>query len=197
MPWYRGRPILKELQRTFSQDRRKTEGTRFIVQDIYPYAGSSIAAGILLSGSLRRGNQLVNSATGKPCRVKMIREFTQEVSFSRYPKNIGVVFEGRPFIQRGQVLYQGCDPLISKRIEAKIFCLKPALPGEQFQLQSLTQEILVTLQSLKKINDFDFAGVSLEGKQSITLERPEAFFRMSRFVLRDSTGEIAAIGAIQ
>jgi len=79
MPWYKGPPVLEQLDSFHHENTSETYPFRFPVQDIYKFTELAderrIMAGTILTGKIRVGDEVVFLPSQKRTRIKTIEEF--------------------------------------------------------------------------------------------------------------------------
>jgi len=153
MNWYKG-PTLIEALDAIEPRAAVTRGPlRFPIQDIYPIEGKEVAVGRVVSGTIRRNQDVVILPSRKEARIDSIHVFGECKTQAREGENIGIQFTGQIKTQRGDVVCQKDDiPPLSKRFKGNIFWMssEPLRVRDTFLLRCATQEAECSVVTIEK-----------------------------------------------
>ena len=222
MPWYRGRPLARELLR-FKHGKKAGYGPlRFSIQDVYKFDDKRIYAGRVESGTVKKGRKILFLPSGKETRIKTIERWPGPGAASAgRGECAGLTFEDPLFLERGEIGVDtpfhggrgGSAPFVSDIVPANIFWMgeRPLSPGISYRFRLATQETGARLVSVENVIDaatfekLDASGNSIAknnmGDVTFKLDRPIVFDEfsridvMGRFVVADA-GRVCGGGII-
>lgn len=145
MAWYKGHTVLEALDSfTLAKDDTKRD-LRLPVQAVYKFDDRRIIAGRIESGSLKAGDEIVVSPSGKIAKIKSVEGWPQapanQTVYAGQPA--GITLDRELFVQRGDVLaLSATPPKITRRLRARIFWLhnQPLNTGKTLTLRLGTAE---------------------------------------------------------
>lgn len=135
MVWYDGPSLISALN-TYSKEK-KVGDFRFPIQDIYNLDGERIAVGRIISGAVKKGDTVRILPLNKERKVKAIKDFKKNLSFSEDPKSIGLILDDMQDLMRGQIICKQKLPDIVTEVKAKIFCLDSLDKEKEYMMQRL------------------------------------------------------------
>lgn len=206
MKWYDGLTFLEGLD---SLDNVfKDYYFRFPVQDIYKIDGKKVCVGNIASGEIRKGDKIKIFPEIREAKVDKIMVFENEIKKAAKPKAVGIIIDNKT--KRGEVLCKGRDPIITKEIEANIFCMIEELKiGEEFNFHCATQEVSCKIEDIKEVINVlnlkienkntikatEISKIKLKLNKPVIIEKFNILPELGRFIL-EKRGEIIAGGTI-
>ncbi len=155
MQWYNGPTIIEALASFKPYPGNEDKPLRFAVQDVYKW-DKRIVVGIVESGVLHKGNDVLILPSGLKTKVESIEEFMKEnVTEAPAGKAIGIVTKDKVFIDRGNILSDlNNPPKLTKQFKAHIFWMSgtPLKNGERITMKLSTQEAISEVKILKVID---------------------------------------------
>lgn len=206
MKWYKGLTVLEALDsfKTIFKDY----DFRFPVQDVYEIEGEEVCVGNVISGEIKKGEKIKIFPQNREAKVKKIIVFEKELKKARKPKAVGIIIDDKA--ERGDILCKGKNPILTKEIDANVFCMSKKLEiGEKYTFRCVTQEIPCEIDSIKEVIDVltlkrekkNALKATEIGKIRLTLAKPAVIEKfdvlpdLGRFVL-EKNDEIIAGGII-
>ncbi|MEI6787162.1 MAG: sulfate adenylyltransferase subunit CysN [bacterium] len=105
MPWYRGESLMEILETVYIGSDHNLVDLRFPIQYVVrPDMGFRGYAGVVTSGVIRRGDEVLALPSMKVSRVKSIVTFDGEVDEACPPMSVTVTLEDERDISRGEML---------------------------------------------------------------------------------------------
>lgn len=136
-PWYEGNTVLEELDEFTSAEETAGQPFRMPVQDIYKFTREGddrrIVAGMIESGSVAVGDEIVFYPSGKKTTVKTIEAFNRPVQReARAGWSAGFTVTEQIYIRRGEIAAKANEtaPHVATRIKTSLFWLSRS-PMEQ------------------------------------------------------------------
>jgi bifunctional enzyme CysN/CysC len=153
MPWYEGPTILHHLERTPFQPAPAAKPLRFMVQSVIradkDYRG---IAGVVLSGVISRGEQVMIARSVLAARVDRIVTFDGDLERAEVGQAVSLVLGDHVDVGRGDVLVRPqARPDVVDQFAADVvwFDASPLLPGRTYALRFGTQTVAATVTALK------------------------------------------------
>jgi len=218
-PWYKGQTVLGQIDAFEKPPSRSAGVFRMPVQDIYKFTAEGddrrIVAGTIETGSIRVGDEVVFSPSGKRSRVRSIEAFNAPASETASAgQATGVTLTEQIYIRPGELMVKvGEDAArVGTRFRANLFWMgrAPLIKGKRYKMKIGAARVAVQLAEIRSVLDASELS-SVEGKQQVdrhdvgecVLEtlRPVAFDQRGdveptgRFVIVDDY-EIAGAGII-
>lgn len=218
MPWYEGHTVLEQLDDFTTVEEGESLPFRMPVQDVYKFTGSGddrrIIAGMIESGSVSVGDEVVFYPSGKKTTVKTIEAFNREppqISHAGY--STGFTMTEQIYAKRGELCCKAGEPAphIATRIKCSLFWLgrQPMELGKTYHLKVGSAKVGMRVEKI--VNVMDASNLQSGAKSRIdrhdvaecilVCEKPVAFDLASemavtsRFVIVDNY-EIAGGGII-
>lgn len=213
MPWYSGKTVMGALGSFKPLPEVVEKPMRYPVQDAYKIDGKRIFVGRVEAGRIAAGDKVVVLPTGEKTAVKSIEVWKAQKESAEAGESIGITTEDALFIERGHVLsHEGEEPKVTEEIRANIFWIskRPMKSGERMKLKCSTQEVMCTVDVLRKMDsstlEIDESGTDKLGETEvaealiktespIVAERFEDIAELGRFVLEREM-DIAGSGII-
>lgn len=213
-PWFHGPTLLSALDAFTPAADISDLPLRFPVQDVYKWDGKRIYAGRVESGTIRAGDRIVFSPSGKSTRVRTVEKWgASDLPAARAGECVGLTLEDEMFVERGEVIGTAEDaPAGAREIVASLFWLgnEPLRRGRPYILKlatSETQAILSTIDErldsstlevverlADRVENLEVANVTFTLSPPIAADVFEANPRLGRFVVDD--GGLVAGGGI-
>lgn len=183
-PWYEGKTVLEALDSLENVASLDEQSLRFTVQDVYKVGTRRIYAGRVESGTVRPGDEVVFSPSGRRARVASVEKWGKPApQTASAGESIGLTFTEEIFVERGEILSSAGEPVpAATRLTASLFWLarKPLVVGGVYVLKLGTAEVECLVREIRDRTDAATLGV-LEESGS-TLEAAES--AVVRFDLR-------------
>ncbi|MFH1397172.1 MAG: GTP-binding protein [Candidatus Omnitrophota bacterium] len=208
MPWYKGRMLDFTLDKNVI--RKKSDDLRFLVQDIYEMGKERVAAGVIICGSIRKGDRVVILPIQEMTQVKAIKYFNRNITAATAPAGVGLVLGQQNSLARGQVISKlPRKPISTKTITCKIFCVRSLDKETEFKFRCAVQETSATIERIDRVWDIvnlaakdgppkenDVVEVILRMASDVVVEKYVGNNSLGRFVLINNREKITAIGTI-
>lgn len=203
MPWYKGKTLLEMLEK-IERDRKDYNNFVFPVQDVYMKNGEKVLVGNIVSGKVKKGEEVFLLPKGKKVKIEKIL-LPEEVEEAEYPKAIAIALNSNE-ISRGDVLAKH-ELKTTKQIRATIFALSK-VENSIYEFSCSTQKVKckieieekLDIETLKPVNENVLENGDI-ANAIITLERPvviENFYalpELGKFTI-EKEGEVVAGGII-
>lgn len=218
MPWYTGATVLEELDTFVNIDTDEKLPFRMPVQDVYKFTESGdnrrIVAGMVETGSLSRGDEIVFYPSGKATRVNSIEEWGRpqpETVFAG--KSTGFTCVTQIYTKRGELVCRSGEPAphVGRKFRVSLFWLgqQPMTMDGAYLIKIGTSRASVKIDRILSILDastldknrktqveqFDIADCILECDRDIAYDLTTEIPNTSRFVIV-SNYEISGGGII-
>ena len=159
MPWHDGPSLITALDEFREPTTAEGLPLRLPVQDVYKFDDRRIIAGRIESGTLRVGDNLRFSPSGKTARVKSIETWENRGPALAVPgpgRSVAITLDEHIFVERGHVA--SCDrelPHEVNQFRARIFWLgkEPLTVGKRYTLKLNTTEQVCEIVAIEKIID--------------------------------------------
>ncbi|MFA6434554.1 MAG: adenylyl-sulfate kinase [Elusimicrobiales bacterium] len=162
MPWYRGRPLARELLR-FQHGKKDGPGPlRFSIQDVYKFDDKRIYAGRVESGTVKKGMKITFLPSGRTTCVRDIETWPGPgAETAGRGECAGLTLKDPLFLERGEIGVarpargRGLPPFVSNLTRANIFWMgdRPLSPGTACKFRLTTQETACRLVSVENVID--------------------------------------------
>jgi sulfate adenylyltransferase subunit 1 len=209
MNWYKGPTLVRALD-TFTKKDKISYDFRFPVQDIYEIKQEKVAVGTVASGKVNKGDLIRVLPLDIELKVKAIKVFDKLKARAGAGESIGLVFDKTINLKRGEVVYKGKLPEVTRQIQAKIFCLSSLNIQEGLLIKCATQEASSRISQIKEsvdtatleikerigmLNPLEAAKVIINTEEPIIVEKFQDLTDLGRFVLQKNN-EVCAVGII-
>ena len=199
MAWYTGPTIAALLQTLETKESPEALPLRFPIQDVYRFDSRRILAGRIESGTVKVGDRLRFSPSGKAATVASLEGFPKSRSDVEFAgASIGLTLVEPIFIERGEVASHEADPpTSSRRVRARLFWLGRApLPiGKRVKIKLTTEETEARIVEIERVTDSSTLavteGVAREVKKD---DVADVVFETSRPLVFDSAARVPAFG---
>jgi bifunctional enzyme CysN/CysC len=201
MPWYDGPTVLESLDAFDAPERVSHRPLRFPVQDVYRFDDRRIVAGRVESGTVRVGDRIVFSPSGKTGTVRTIERWSAPArDAAAAGESVGLTLTEQVFVERGAVAAAvDAPPTEGTRFRGKIFWLgkRPLRIGRRYKLKLATAEADCDVVSIESVVD----AATLAPVPSRSAERTVGCHEVAELTVRtrkpvafDAFGDIAATG---
>jgi len=200
MSWYQGPTLLSALD-SFSPAREASGlPLRFPVQDVYVWDRKRTYAGRVESGTIRPGDRVVFSPSGKSSRVRSVEKWNlPSLPLASAGECIGITFADELFVERGEVMGSADDdpPRSGKELSASLFWLgsEPLRLNRRYLLKLATSEAEVILSSItERLNSSTLEVIERHAERVENLEVANVTFTLSRPLAADTFEENPRLG---
>lgn len=198
MRWYKGPSLIEALDSLEPGRPAEKRPMRFPVQDVYDIAGEKVVVGKVLSGSIKQGQEIRISPSGKSARVKSIKVFGKTLKKTFAGENIGVVLDEPSLAVRGEVILDARDPAQPKNsFKGDIFWMSegPLMLGKPFTFRCATQDAVCVAERITRRMDSSTLEVLEENSSELRLnEAAVVYFRTEKPVVLEDFGFIEELG---
>lgn len=202
MPWWKGPTVIQVLDQFQLAAPPSHQALRMPIQDVYRFDERRILAGRVEAGTIKVGDRLVFSPTGKTSTVKTIERWNSpSKDAASAGESIGITLTEQIFVERGAVAALESDPPYElPRFRARLFWLgrAPFRKGKIYRLKLTTQEVECEIEAIERVIDSStLETVSRKGEKEIFVGRNEVAeltIRTKRLVAFDPHSEIVATG---
>ena len=157
MPWYDGPTILEALDMFDSGVSKESGPLRMPVQDVYKFDKRRIVAGRVESGSIREGDTIQFSPSGRKAVVKSVERWQDSRNGGAAAgESIGITLDEQLFIERGDIISHVDDaPKSGAVVQGNIFWLgdQHLTLNKKYVLKLTTQEVECTISSISGVID--------------------------------------------
>jgi len=198
MEWYRHPTVLEALD-SFEESESLEEKTLILpIQDIYKIDQKRISVGRVESGKIKKGQKIKLLPTGRITKVKSIEKFQEEIEEAFSGENIGITLEEPLFVDRGHVVCEPeKEPNLTDRVKTNIFWMARdnLKEGETVFLKCATQEVLATIEDIKKkIDSSTLEIITEDAKEIKNLEAAEILIKTKKPIAIKKFNELEALG---
>jgi bifunctional enzyme CysN/CysC len=215
LEWYLGPTLLEALDQVANVSPPSGQPLRFCVQDVYRFDERRIIAGLIESGTLKPGDQLVFAPANKTCVVASIETWKAPSRVEAVAGDaIGITVRDQIFVERGHVASHLQErPIEANRLRADIFWLaeEPLRKGTQYELRLATQQMKCHITSIEQVMDSSTLAIEshdveevprnavgrvmLQTRAPLVMDNHERVPALGRFVLL-SDGRICGGGTV-
>lgn len=153
MPWYHGKSLLSFLENVHVGSDRNFEDLRFPVQYVSrPSLNFRGFSGKLVSGIVRKGDELMVLPSLKKSRVSCVLNAGDETDYAFPPQSITICLEDEIDVSRGDMLvHPGSKPRIERQFEAMLVWMdeKPMDPYAQFYIKHAANTTKARIDEVK------------------------------------------------
>jgi len=198
LPWYKGPSILEALDRFEETVPESNLPLRLPVQDVYKFDERRIIAGRIESGSLKVGDEILFSPSGRRVKIASIESWPQTtpVKEASAGQSVGITLSDQIFAERGNIVSHVKNaPALTNLIRAQIFWLghNPLTVGKRYKMKLSTYETTVEVKDILQTVDTG----SLAHSKSTQVERggvAEILLRVRGLMAVDDHAENARTG---
>lgn len=197
MPWYAGPSLLEALETVPIERDSDRASARFPVQLSIGVGQEILAAGTLVSGTLRPGDEVRVLPAGKTDRIAFIRDFERELPEARAGQAVQLGLESGETAPRGTLISAGTAPRLESSIRARICWLgeTPLRPPARLIARFRTVETGCEVRKIEHEIDVETLG-RIEGHGSVSANGlAEVLVRLDSPVAHDPYARNRATGA--
>ena len=206
MEWFKGKPLLAELDSISSPTTLAEKPFRFCVQDVYKFDSRRLISGRVLSGAISPGDEVVCLPSNESCCIETIESWPEVKSSAEAGDSVAFTLNTERFLERGALLIEpSSHPHVADTFLANVFWMSdiPLESSRRYKLCLGLQEINCTIEA----EDKDFAEDALlsrydMGQLVICCEKPAIFDDFSQFsetgrCLILDEGQVCGAGVIE
>jgi len=210
LEWFDGPTILEALDTFKVPESPKDRPIRFPIQDVYKFDDKRIFVGVVSSGTIHNGEEVIVLPSREKTRIKHINEWQSDRenpfgsgSYLNPPsaqagKSTGVTLKDKLFLDRGDVLSTPQDqPKITDKFNAHVFWLdrEPYKKGERIKLKCATQEVMCEIEKIERVLDSSTLKILKEDANEIrNREVADIIVKTSRPVVIENFNNIPELG---
>ncbi|MCW9033785.1 MAG: adenylyl-sulfate kinase [Rhodospirillales bacterium] len=158
LSWYDGPTVAQSLDMFADGATAEDLPLRFPIQDVYKFDQRRIIAGRIESGTLKVGDVLNFSPTGKSARVSSIEAWPENavVSTACPGQSVGITLDEQIFVERGQMAAPvDQTPIETNLVKARVFWMgsNPLKIGNRYKLKLNTTEVSAEVVKIEKVID--------------------------------------------
>lgn len=159
MPWYQGFPLLSALEKVQILADRNLVDFRYPVQTVIrPHQDFRGFAGLVSSGTLKQGEEVVVLPSGKQSTVKSIHRAMEQVDTAVAGQSVVVSLNDEIDISRGDMIVRKNNiPHVADEFEAMVCWMheKPMQIGKSYIIQHTTQSVKAYIKDVVYKVDID------------------------------------------
>jgi len=171
-PWYKGPTLLGHLERVPIDPRSGQRPLRFLIEEGAQHDGAPLMRGVLLSGTLRRGDVVHAALSGVTAKAERILGKGGERTSATAGDEVCIEIDRRLDAEPGEVLVDPERlPHVTEQFACRIVWLgsEALLPGRDYLLRMCGREMIATVTSIKCRLDAE----NLSQQPARTLQRGE------------------------
>ena len=198
MSWYQGPSVLSYLENVHIASDRNFIDTRFPVQHVLrPNQDFRGYSGTLVSGILRKGDEVIVLPAGKTAKIHSIETFDGTLDEAFTPMAVTVTLDREIDVSRGNMLASAKNvPKMGRQFDAVVVWMaeEPMHPGNSYLVKQTTQVVPATIAGLR----YQMNVNTLRRETSESLELNEigrVAFTLSRPLMHDSYRRNRATGS--
>jgi translation elongation factor TU len=104
MKWFKGPCLLDALDRIKPDVKDTAKPFRFSVQDVYNIEGKKIIAGKVISGIVRKGQEVILLPSKTRSKIGSLEVFQKELTKAEGGENIGLTLQDNSHCERGHII---------------------------------------------------------------------------------------------
>ncbi len=209
MAWYPGGTVLSTLDAFETQPVILDQPFRMPVQDIYRFTrfgdNRRIVAGLVTSGKVSVGDEVIFYPSGKHSVVKTIEGFHRPPQTSvACGQPAGITLEEQIYIQRGEVMTRAGEPSpkITTRLKVSLFWLgkDPLRLNAEYWFKLGTTRVKMHIETIQQVMDAGQDGHRRESEAGQTIDQvacneiAECTLKLTHAVAFDLTSELEDTG---
>jgi len=197
--WYKGPNLLKAFGLFKSNTKSIKKPLRFAVQDIYEINNKKIIAGKVISGILKKNQQVLLLPSNVTVTIKSLNVFGKYNKIKACSgENIGLSLNETLSIKRGGILAQKENsPKLSVSFKGNIFwlCKEPLKINKTINLRCSTQEVDCIVERIEKRIDSSTLNIIEENAKELRLnEAGLAVLKTKKPIVIEKFGFIEELG---
>ncbi len=210
LDWFKGPTILHALDTFNIPEDPKSKPLRFPIQDVYKFDNERIFVGVISSGTISKGDEVISLPSREKTRIKNIVEWQSDKenpfglgkyfnpSSAQARKSTGVTLEDKIFLDRGDIISTPQNqPKIADKFNAHVFWLDktPYKKGERIKLRCTTQEIMCEIEKIGRVLDSSTLKLIAEDADEIkNREVADVIVKTSKPVVIENFNNIPELG---
>jgi bifunctional enzyme CysN/CysC len=200
MAWYTGPTVIEALDGFWAEPAPVDKPLRLPVQDVYKFTKHGddrrIVAGIIESGRLRVGDEVVFFPSGKKATVRSFEAFNRPpTTEARAGQAIGFTLQPQTYVARGHVatLSKEPPPHVTTRLRASLFWLgrEPLVTGREYILKLGTARVPARVEELHRVVDAGELNLGAQ-RQVDRHQAAECTLLLGRAIAFDTVEQVAA-----
>lgn len=201
MSWYDGPTVLESLDEFTAAASRQELPLRMPVQDVYKFDRRRIVAGRVEAGTIRVGDEIVFTPSGRKAVVKSIERWSSlDRDFAVSGESVGITLTEQLFVERGEIIsHVDRAPISSTRLIANIFWLgdRSLKVGRTYVLKLATQELEARVEAINRVIETStLASIGDVASEVAKNEVATVTFDLKKPVAFDTFGEIVETGRL-
>ena len=198
MNWYEGPMVLEGLD-SFKENPSLEEKPLIVpIQDVYRIGQKRISVGRIISGKIEENQKIKILPEGKITKVKSIEKFKEKPKKAIWGESIGITLKDPLFVERGYIICEPeKEPLVTDKFGANIFWMarENLKEGETIFLKCATQEVLATINEIKKkIDSSTLEIIEEDAKEVKNLEAAEVIIKTKRPIAIKKFNNLQSLG---
>lgn len=154
--WYAGPTLIDVLDGFSVQSAPVARSLRLPIQDVYRFDNRRILVGLVESGIIRVGDELLLSPSNRIARVQSIETWGGATApiLAKAGRAVAVTIDQQFFVERGEIAsHTDSPPKLSNAFRANLFWLgqRPLTPGAVLKLKLATKETMVSIQAIERV----------------------------------------------
>lgn len=197
--WYKGPSLLKALLSFKSNTKTMKKPLRFAVQDIYELNNKKIIAGKVISGILKKNQQVLLLPSNVTVTIKSLNVFGKYNKIKACSgENIGLSLNEALPVKRGSILAQKENsPKLSVSFKGNVLwlCKEPLKINKIINLRCSTQEVDCIVEHIEKRIDSSTLNIIEENAKELRLnEAGLAVLKTKKPIVIEKFGFIEELG---
>ena len=198
MKWFKGPCLLDALDRIKADVKDTTKPFRFSVQDVYNIEGKKVIAGKVISGIVRKGQEVILLPSKTRSKIGSLEVFQKELTKAEGGENIGLTLQDNSHCERGDIISEIKElPHLTGHFRGDIFWMaeEPLRIHKKLILRCATQEIPCVAEKIEtRINSSTLEIIEENAKELSTNEAAVVLFKtekplvIERFDLTEELG---------
>lgn len=156
-PWYQGQTLMALLENMEINRGVKDQAFRFPVQYVSrPDLNFRGFAGTIVSGEIRKGDQITTLPSGKTSRIKSIVNFEEQPEYSHAPQAVTLTLEDEIDISRGDMIVKSDNlPLHNSQYKTHLVWMdeQPLMPNKQYEFKFATKSVSGAVSEIEHLID--------------------------------------------
>ena len=198
MPWYDGPTVLQALDLFEAKVSKDHAPLRMPVQDVYKFDQRRIIAGRVESGTLREGDTVVFSPSGRKNVVKSIERWQSVRNGDAVAgESVGITLEEQAFVERGEIVsHEQSPPKSTSILHTNLFWLgdRALMVGGKYLLKLTTQEVECVVSAIGGVMNTATLQRNEKAREVAKNEVATVVFDMKKPVAFDSATEVVETG---
>jgi bifunctional enzyme CysN/CysC len=211
--WYAGKPLLSRLLELVDQRTRESKVSqplRMVLQDVYRFGGERRFVGRVLTGTVKPGDEIFFSPSGKISKIEAIERFPHESVNEAIPgDSVALRLSEQVFVERGEVIsHRDNVPEVDTEFRARIawlskhvfaaeseYIIKVGTNEAECKLRIINEAAEKWASTQEELANGGFSDVVVKLSKQIAFDRAITGLSTEQFVLC-TTFETVAVGTI-